>query len=212
MLIGGAGGFARELLELILQTGYQKEIRFFDNVNTTVQSIHDQYQVLHSFQEAEDFFKQHAEFVLGVGDGKLREKFYEQFLSVGGIPITIVSPFAHIGKHGIQLGKGVCIATASILTTGILLGDGCLVNLNCTIGHDVTLGDFVTLAPGVHISGNCLIGHHSTIGTGAVILPGIKIGEHAVVGAGAVVTKDVADGETVTGIPAKAVNQNHSIS
>lgn len=43
------------------------------------------------------------------------------------------------------------------------------------------------------------------IGANAVILPGITIGEGSVVAAGAVVTKDVAPGVVVAGVPAKQI-------
>jgi len=43
----------------------------------------------------------------------------------------------------------------------------------------------------------------ASIGSGAVILCGVTIGEGALVGAGAVVTRDVADGATVAGVPAR---------
>ena len=43
----------------------------------------------------------------------------------------------------------------------------------------------------------------ASIGSGAVILCGITIGKNAMVGAGAVVTKDVADGAVVAGVPAR---------
>jgi acetyltransferase-like isoleucine patch superfamily enzyme len=43
----------------------------------------------------------------------------------------------------------------------------------------------------------------ASIGSGAVILCGVTIGEKAMVGAGAVVTRDVADGATVAGVPAR---------
>lgn len=45
----------------------------------------------------------------------------------------------------------------------------------------------------------------ASIGSGATILCGITIGEKAMVGAGAVVTRDVAPGETVVGVPARVV-------
>lgn len=48
-----------------------------------------------------------------------------------------------------------------------------------------------------------LVKKRASIGAGAVILPGLTIGENAVVGAGAVVTKDVPDGVTVVGNPAR---------
>jgi acetyltransferase-like isoleucine patch superfamily enzyme len=43
----------------------------------------------------------------------------------------------------------------------------------------------------------------ASIGSGATILGGVRIGEQALVGAGAVVTRDVAAGETVAGNPAR---------
>lgn len=43
---------------------------------------------------------------------------------------------------------------------------------------------------------------------GAIVLPGVTIGKGAVVAAGAVVTKDVPDGETWGGIPAKCIKPN----
>jgi acetyltransferase-like isoleucine patch superfamily enzyme len=45
----------------------------------------------------------------------------------------------------------------------------------------------------------------ASIGSGAVILCGVTIGEQAMVGAGAVVTRDVPDGATVAGVPARVV-------
>jgi acetyltransferase-like isoleucine patch superfamily enzyme len=41
------------------------------------------------------------------------------------------------------------------------------------------------------------------IGAGATLLPRITIGKGAIVGVGAVVTKDVAPGSIVMGVPAK---------
>ncbi|MDQ3936725.1 MAG: N-acetyltransferase, partial [Actinomycetota bacterium] len=41
------------------------------------------------------------------------------------------------------------------------------------------------------------------IGGGAVLLPGVEVGEDAFVGAGAVVTRDVAAGALVVGVPAR---------
>jgi acetyltransferase-like isoleucine patch superfamily enzyme len=43
----------------------------------------------------------------------------------------------------------------------------------------------------------------ATIGSGAVIIGDVTIGADALVGAGAVVTRDVAPGEVVAGVPAR---------
>jgi maltose O-acetyltransferase len=47
------------------------------------------------------------------------------------------------------------------------------------------------------------IGRDAWIGGGAIILPGVTIGDGAVIGAGSVVTRDVSEGQTVAGNPAR---------
>jgi len=78
------------------------------------------------------------------------------------------------------------------------------------IGDDVTIYQHVTLGgtnPTTGIGGK----RHPTlrsgvvVGSGAQILGPIEIGEGAKIGANSVVTKDVAAGQTVVGIPAKPV-------
>jgi maltose O-acetyltransferase len=48
-----------------------------------------------------------------------------------------------------------------------------------------------------------IVERRASLGSGAVILGGVRIGEAAIIGAGAVVTRDVAPGETVVGNPAR---------
>lgn len=78
------------------------------------------------------------------------------------------------------------------------------------IGNDVTIYQNVTLGgtnPSTGVGGK----RHPTlrdgvvIGSGAQVLGPIEVGERAKVGANAVVTKDVAGGSTVVGIPARPV-------
>jgi serine acetyltransferase len=57
--------------------------------------------------------------------------------------------------------------------------------------------------PGANISGGVVIGTGVLVGTGAQILQYLHIGAGATVGAGAVVTRDVPEGLTVLGVPAR---------
>src|SRR5215203_4185079 len=203
MLIAGAGGFARECIEILYQLEYKKQIFFFDDIHPSLTSIYDKYKVLKTSEEVKKYFKSEPDYLIGVGDVFFRRHFYTTFLRFGGKPARLISPFARIGKNQININQGTIIAAGSILTTNISIRKGCLINLNCTIGHDCSIGDFSVLSPGVHVSGNCKIGDNCFLGTGAVILPGVTIGKHSIVGAGAVVNKNVLDSTTVVGVPCK---------
>jgi serine O-acetyltransferase len=73
-----------------------------------------------------------------------------------------------------------------------------------TIYQNVTLGG-TNPSTGVGGKRHPTIRSGVVIGSGAQILGPIEIGEGAKVGANSVVTKDVAPGSTVVGIPAKPV-------
>ena len=78
------------------------------------------------------------------------------------------------------------------------------------IGDDVTIYQSVTLGgtnPSTGVGGkrHPTLGDRVVIGSGAQILGPVVIGDGAKVGANSVVTKDVAAGATVVGIPAKPV-------
>ncbi len=214
MLIVGAKGFAKEVLEVLHQRKELSNIVFFDDVNTNIpEKLYFKYDVLSSLQSVEQYFTgSDNRFTIGVGNPILRKKMYEKFIKIGGKFTSVISPFAQIGHYGNTIEVGCNIMTGSVITNNIFIKKGTLINLNCTVGHDSTIGYFVELSPGVHISGNCSIGDYTSIGTNATILPNISIGKNVTIGAGSVITKDIPDDCLVIGVPGKIIKKTPSIS
>jgi len=74
-----------------------------------------------------------------------------------------------------------------------------MVDVLIHVAHDVIIGERATVVACAEISGRCELGDGSYIGPNACIRNGVKIGRNATVSMGSVVTRDVPDGETVSG-------------
>ena len=206
MLIIGAKGLAKEVLEIFHQQNELAHLYFYDDITTDVpDKLYGQFPVLRNMDQAIELFKTDNRFTIGIGNPSLRQKLFKQFAEAGGQMVSAISPLAIIGHYGTIIEAGAIIMAGTVITNDVTVGMGCLINPNCTISHDTVIGNFVEISPGVKITGHCSLGECCNIGTNATILPKVKLGNHVTVGAGAVVTKDIKDGATVVGIPAKAI-------
>ena len=206
MLIAGAKGFAKEVLEVVYQTAPAAQLAFYDDVSTDLSALlHGRYPILRTAAEARQWLAQDRRFALGVGGPGARRALAEKLRALGGELTSVLSPRAIIGAFGNRIGAGCSVMSGAVLTSDVALGEGVLVNLNCTIGHDCVLGDYCEISPGAHLSGHVVLGPRCVLGTGAVVLPGVSIGAGTVVGAGSVVTKDLPANVVAVGAPAKAI-------
>jgi acetyltransferase-like isoleucine patch superfamily enzyme len=121
---------------------------------------------------------------------------------------TKIGTFVEVQK-GASIGKNCKISSHTFICEGVHIGDGCF------IGHGVIfINDKKPMA--VNPDGSMqtdddwqLLETHIedqvSVGSGAIIMGGVRIGKGAMIGAGAVVTKDVAPGTVVAGVPARVL-------
>lgn len=206
LVIYGAGGFAREIAWLARSCeGRYEVVAFADDDPASQGRTLNGFPVM-SLEEARARFPE-ARITVAVGGPGVRRKMVDKATAAGFTFATIIHPRVEMSEW-VEVGEGTVICAGSILTTNIRLGRQVQINLDCTVGHDVVMQDYTTLAPGAHISGWVHFGRGVYVGTGASIINGregaaLLIGDGAVIGAGACVTRPVAPGTTVVGVPAR---------
>jgi UDP-2-acetamido-3-amino-2,3-dideoxy-glucuronate N-acetyltransferase len=129
-----------------------------------------------------------------------------------------------VNLYGCQIGDDTKIGTFVEIQKNASVGARCKISSHSFICEGVRIDDEVFIGHGVMFindpepratAGGALqteadwvvvptsVCKGASIGSGAVIMCGVTIGEGALVGAGAVVTKDVAPGSIVAGVPAR---------
>lgn len=145
-----------------------------------------------------------AGIILAVGSNTQRQRcrmqLPESFLK------TVIHPRAIVSTH-VFIGPGSVVMAGAIINSAAHIGSGVLVNTGAIVEHDCNIGNDAHIAPQSVLAGRVTVGERVLVGAGAVIIPYINVGSDAIIGAGSVVIRDVSEGITVAGNPAKMVTK-----
>lgn len=120
--------------------------------------------------------------------------------------VNIIHPSAVMAPDA-QIGYNTLIMPNVVLTSHVVIGNHCVILPNSTISHDAVIGDYCCIGSNVSIAGGVVLGESCYLGSGSRVRECVKIGRGSMVGLGSNVLKDVADGVTVVGNPAKPLQK-----
>lgn len=207
LLLVGAGGFARETLELVRAINRRspawRVLGFLDDDparhGTEVAGVPVLGPCAAAHEHAD---AQVVACVASPSDPLRRLRLVERLGLAPERYATLVHPAAVVAESA-TLGPGTVIHATTVLTADVTLGAHVAVMPAVVLTHDDAVGDGATFGAGVRLAGNVTVGAGAYVGSGALVRENLEIGEGAVVGMGAVVTSSVPAGEVWIGVPAR---------
>lgn len=160
----------------------------------------------YGFEGAEDFggWNNGYEFILGIGDNKIRGKVAELLLSKKEKLRSVIHPSAIVGTR-VKIEDGTFVAAGTMINPFVKTGKAVIINTGSIIEHECEIGNFSHVAPGAVLNGNVKVGSRSFIGANSVVKEGVEIGNDVIIGAGTVVLNNVKSKSKVVGNPGRLI-------
>ena len=206
VLILGAGGHAKVVAETALASGRASSIGFLDD--RPLLSILG-WPVLGRLDQALDSSIQ-AKFpaaFVAIGHPDTRLRWLAKLEAAGYRLPLLIHPSAWVSPSA-QIGPGSVVFAQAAVQAKAMIGKGAILNTGCSVDHDAQLADGVHLCPGSRLAGTVHIGARSWIGIGASVIQQVRIGSDVTVGAGAAVVRDLPDGVSAVGVPARILSSS----
>ena len=204
LLILAAGGHAKVVAETALAAGVASRIAFLDDrplppvLGWPVLGRLDQ-ALEPSIQE------QFPTALVAIGHSSTRMCWIARLQAAGYQLPLLIHPSAWISPSA-QIGPGSVVFAQAAVQAQARIGTGAILNTSCSVDHDVQLADGVHICPGARLAGEVQVGARSWIGIGASVIQQVRIGADVTVGAGAAVVRDLPDGVTAVGVPARVLS------
>lgn len=206
ILILGAGGHGRVVLDILLNARQHEVLGFLDN-NADIHGrridglpVHGGIDDLAALREKLSV----DGVVIAIGDNGARRGLARRVYDIGLDLINAVHPSATLA-HNASLGRNVVVAAGVVVCANCQIGDSVILNTGCIIDHQTMIGEGTHICPGVRIAGRVKVEPGVFVGLGATIVPKVTLGCESIIGAGSVVIDDVPPMATVVGVPARPI-------
>lgn len=205
----GVGHNTSVFINLAEACGYAvKGLYHFNNERTS--EIDHGFEILGSF---EDLLSKPTlkgmNFLLTMGDNKIRTELSNQIISLGGEVPSLIHPTAVISRFAKISPIGVYISPFTYVQADSSIGDNTVLLSHVNISHTTDIGKSCFIAGGATIGAYTTMEDFVFVGQGALSISAKAkhIGHHAYIGARSLLTRDIPANVVVAGSPARILRE-----
>ena len=206
LIIVGASGFGRELLQWIMDINKEKPtwnvLGFIDDNLSALDGKKCSFSVLSTISDFK--FQKSIFFALAIARPKTKEAIVNKLKLRGAEFVNIIHPRAKISDSAIY-GDGFVMYPDAKLGPDTKVGNYVTL-LSSGIGHDAIVEDYTTISSFCDITGGVKLGKCVFLASHSTIIPNIVIGDNSYIGAGSVVIRNVKSCTKVFGNPAREID------
>ena len=207
IIIVGAGGFGRELRQLLPACLEESEYRFKGYLGRDQSvGVDDEARRL-TLADPETYEPLPSDrFVLAIGDMDARKRTVESIVGKGGVFVSLIHPLA-LAADTAKLGRGVVLYPFAVVSNQATLGDFVKLNYYASAGHNAELGPYSLLAPYATVNGFSVLEEQVYMSTHSTVAPVVTVGRGSKISANSAAMKDVPAGSLVHGVPGRVTRR-----
>ncbi|MCW9132433.1 acetyltransferase [Bacillus paramycoides] len=206
IVIIGQGGHSKVIQDIILSNNEYEIVGYLDDRYENIAIVDNLYfGPISTAYDMINYFHQ-INFVIAIGDNKVRKKIVEKLRLYDSFYITLIHKSAVVSPSA-KIGNGTVVMPNVVINADTQIGNHAIINTGSVVEHDNIIGDFVHISPQATLTGSVVIEEGAHIGAAATIIPSVKVREWSIIGAGAVVINDMPPNCIAVGIPAKVISE-----
>jgi sugar O-acyltransferase (sialic acid O-acetyltransferase NeuD family) len=203
ILIVGAGGFGREVLQWARAAWPEAAAHIAGFLSADPQILAGHACPLPVIGDPATFEPQPGDgLLLAIGIPGVRRRVAELLLDRGCEFLTLIHPTAVVVPTA-RIGAGAIVCPQAIVSDSAALGRFALVNYHASLAHDASAGDFAVLSPYATLAGGARVGDDAFLGLHASVGPGVSVGQRSKVAANSCALADAPADSLVHGVPGR---------
>lgn len=183
LVVVGAGGHGRSVLELVRLSGAHRVVAFLDDQHppgTDIMGV----PVWGASSLLDDLSTRGVAAVhVAIGNNGTRQALSERARAAGLTLVTLTHPRAFVSPSAV-LGPGSAVMALAAVGTEAVLGDGAIVNMGAVVDHHAQVGAYAHLGANATMAGGTRIGARAWLQAGSALGYHVHLPDGTVLGPG----------------------------